>query len=160
MTYDNPQQHESWNIQRVGQGILIEGGMVLLSGNRWYTARPLVWTLPGGRAEQGEGVEEAVIREFEEETGLKVKVTGLAYVAEAQSRVRRQTFFTGAFTVQLISGELSCHADSGVEKLSFVSPAELTSYLPSPSLGDPLRWYLQNPQSSARYWFFPEYTAE
>ena len=36
------------------------------------------WTLPGGGLEFGESPEEAVIREVEEETGLKIRVTNVA----------------------------------------------------------------------------------
>jgi len=36
------------------------------------------WTLPGGGLEFGESPEEAVVREVEEETGLKIKVRNVA----------------------------------------------------------------------------------
>ena len=84
MSYDNPLEQPGWAIYKVGQGILIEDGRVLLGGNRWYSNKPLVWTLPGGRAEEGEGVAEAAVREFWEETGLRVEVVDLAFVAEAR----------------------------------------------------------------------------
>lgn len=159
MTYDNIPSQPGWTTYRVGQGILIEDGKVLLSGNRWYSDRPLAWTLPGGRAEEGESTIDAVVREFQEETGLEVRALDLAYVAESRSAVQRRLFLVCAFAVERISGELTCQADSGVEELRFVRPDELDTYLPAPSLGDPLRWYLSHQGGSVRYWFFPEYTA-
>ncbi|TAE47309.1 MAG: NUDIX domain-containing protein [Bacteroidetes bacterium] len=40
------------------------------------------WTLPGGRAEMGEVSSQTLIREMEEETGLKVIPTRLIWMAE------------------------------------------------------------------------------
>jgi len=159
MAYDNLPQHPGWQLSRVGQGILVEGDRVLLSGNRWFADTPLIWTLPGGRADEHEGVGEALLREFREETHLEVQVGALAYVAEARSLVRRQIFLTCAFLVTRVSGDLSCEGDESVEELKFVPIADLPLYLPSPSIGDPLRWYFQHQAESARYWFFPEYTS-
>lgn len=151
-----------WAIFRVGQGILRDGeGHVLLSGNRWFADKPLVWTLPGGRAEDGEGTAEALVREFKEETGLDIAVGKLAYVAESRSVVQRRIFLVCAFEVRSLGGELQCDADEGVEELRWVAIDELAVYLPSPSLGEPLLTYLSQPHahSEPRYWFFPEYTA-
>jgi 8-oxo-dGTP diphosphatase len=157
MTYDSTKPQAEWAVFRVGQGILVEDGKVLLSGNRWYSEKPLVWTLPGGRTEDGEGVTEALVREFKEETGLTVQVGELAYVAEARSTAQRRLFLVCAFTVKRLSGVLSCEGDAGVEELRFVDPLELDVYLPSPSIGEPLHYHLAHPAASARYWFYPEY---
>ena len=46
-----------------------QGGVVLIKRKN----PPLGWALPGGFVEYGETVEEAVVREAEEETGLKIK---------------------------------------------------------------------------------------
>src|SRR5690349_8036516 len=92
-----------WRHYRVGAGVLVEDGQVLLVGNAWYAGQPLVWTVPGGRAEADEGVEAAAAREFAEETGLTVVVGRLLYVAEARSLVRRQLFLTCAFEVFRVS---------------------------------------------------------
>ena len=104
MTYDNAGEQQGWAAYRVGQGILIEDGKVLLSGNRWYSNKPLAWTLPGGRAEDSEGVIEAVVREWREETGLEVEVLDLAYVSEFRSVLNKRLFLACAFIVRRISG--------------------------------------------------------
>ncbi len=158
MTYDSTYPQAEWMVFRVGQGILVEDGKVLLSGNRWFSDKPLVWTLPGGRTEDGEGVAEALVREFHEETGLEIEQGALAYVAEARNTTQRRLFLVCVFTVKRVSGELSCEGDAGVEELRFVDPRDLAEYLPSTSIGEPLRHYLAHPDDPPRYWFFPEYT--
>jgi 8-oxo-dGTP diphosphatase len=149
-----------WQHYRVGAGVLVEDGQVLLVGNAWYAGQPLVWTVPGGRAEAEESVEAAAAREFAEETGITVVVGRLCYVAEARSLVRRQLFLTCAFEVRRLGGALRTGTDSVVQALRFVPLAELATILPTPSLGAPLLHALVHPTAPARYWFFPEYTTE
>jgi len=165
MSYDNPPEQPGWAVFRVGQGILIEDGTVLLAGNRWYSDKPLVWTLPGGRAEDGEGVAEATVRELKEETGLDVEVLDLAFVAEARSIERRRLFLTCAFVVGLRPGvggreyerqrgAVGPAVGEAVEDLRFVPFGELGAYLSGPSLSEPLRWYIEHPGEGVRYWLF------
>jgi len=157
MSYDNPLEHAGWRIDRVGQGILVQDGKVLLTGNRWFSAQPLVWTLPGGRSDEGEGILDTLVREFREETALTVEPGTLAYVVEARSAIRRQIYLTCAFVVSRVSGELSHHADESVEALEFVPITELPSYVTIPSIAEPLRWYFDHPGEQTRFWFYPEY---
>ena len=69
-------------IRRVGAyGVLRDrDGRVLLARNSELSAFPGLWTLPGGGVDQGEHPDDAVVREFEEETGLAVRVKGLRSV--------------------------------------------------------------------------------
>jgi len=158
MTYDlQPEASAGWRDHRVAQGLLLKDGAVLLAANVWYTDSPPIWTLPGGRAEPGEGLEEALHREFSEETGLQIGVERLAYVVEARSTHRSLLFLTSVFIVRRLSGELSCEADPGVVDLRYVPVAELPLLIPAPSLGEPLTEFLRSPELPARYWFFPEY---
>jgi ADP-ribose pyrophosphatase YjhB (NUDIX family) len=149
-----------WRHYRVGAGVLVEDGQVLLVGNAWYPDRPLVWTVPGGRAAPEEPVEAAAAREFAEETGLVVEVGPLLYVAEARSVARRLFFLTCAFRVRRVGGALRTGGDPVVQAVRFVPIAAVATYLPGPSLGAPLRHVLTHPEAPVRYWFFPEYANE
>ncbi|WP_127499716.1 NUDIX hydrolase [Actinoplanes solisilvae] len=69
-------------IRRVGAyGICRDrSGRVLLARNSPLSSFPGLWTLPGGGVEQGEHPDDAVVREFAEETGLSVTVDALRTV--------------------------------------------------------------------------------
>jgi len=61
-------------------GLLIEDGKVLIADER--VQGRLITKFPGGGLEFGEGPEECVVREFEEELELKVKVLGHFYTTD------------------------------------------------------------------------------
>lgn len=50
--------------------VVISKNGKLLSGLRAYKKDLVVWTFPGGRCEEGETVEQTLIREVEKETGI------------------------------------------------------------------------------------------
>lgn len=53
-------------------GILVEDNKILLVKQKVSDKRN--WSLPGGKLEQGETVEQGIIREMKEETGLDVEI--------------------------------------------------------------------------------------
>jgi 8-oxo-dGTP diphosphatase len=65
-----------------------------------------MYALPGGIVEYGESVEACVVREMEEETGLKTRVLDLVGVYSAADRDPRGHFITLAFNLQLVGGTL------------------------------------------------------
>lgn len=64
------------------------GNVLVLWRSKTHPSRPLEIDLPGGGVEEGETYEHAIIREVEEETGLKIQVEGLRLVYE-KSLLRR-----------------------------------------------------------------------
>lgn len=68
------------------------------------------WTLPGGKAEQGEALDEAAARELKEETGLLVDLVDLALVHVIhieQGRDQAGQFVLFVFATDTWAGELT-----------------------------------------------------
>ena len=65
----------------VGAGAVLHRGGRMLIVKRAEPPHLGLWTFPGGMVEEGESPEEAAIRETLEETGLRIAVEGVFYVA-------------------------------------------------------------------------------
>ena len=65
----------------VGAGAVVYEGPRVLLIKRKYPPNEGRWALPGGLVELGERVQDAVVREIKEETGLEVVLKGLLDVA-------------------------------------------------------------------------------
>ena len=60
-------------------GILIEDNKILLVKQKYKDRE---WSLPGGRLENGESIENGLIREMFEETGLNVQIEYMLYTCD------------------------------------------------------------------------------
>lgn len=61
----------------------LEGRRLLLVASRYANQAVPLWNLPGGRQRPGELLRDTVERECAEETGVRVRAGGLAYVSES-----------------------------------------------------------------------------
>lgn len=107
------------------------------------------WALPGGRAEQGETIEQTIVREVKEETGLDVTVVrkiGEYHEQGLQDGVEYD-YYPACFLVKVVGGELrkqkgeiqelhSFSPEDVPEKLAFVHNQMIADYLASREL----RW--------------------
>lgn len=82
--------------------VLVEQGGILLVEQRVSATRS--WSLPGGGVEPGESLEECVIREVREETGLRVAVDELLYVCDRIQENQHTVHIT--FAVRRLGGDL------------------------------------------------------
>ncbi len=60
--------------------VIIEDGKILLLDQNVDNSRS--WSLPGGKLEENETIEQGLVRELYEETGLHIKVGKLLYICD------------------------------------------------------------------------------
>jgi len=79
------------------------------------------WSLPKGKLEEGEGWQEAALREVEEETGYRVRALDeLGHVAYLDRRARRK--LVRYWLMEPIDGQFEPHAE--VDELRWVTAGE------------------------------------
>jgi len=109
-------------------GVVVHDGRVVLirRGKQPLKGR---WSVPGGSVEIGETLEQAVVRELREETGLEVRPVSFLTVFD---RIERQGesvlyhFVIVDFLCELVSGT-PC-AGSDAEAVALATPGELAGY--------------------------------
>lgn len=95
-------------------GVLVENGKVLLI-KRGHEPAKSKWAIPGGKIKFGEKRDDAVKREFREETGLDVEVGEMIYVFDAISENEEKPSYHYViidFIVYLVGGKLKAGDDA------------------------------------------------
>jgi 8-oxo-dGTP diphosphatase len=100
----------------VGAGALVHDGPRVLLIKRKYPPNEGRWALPGGLVELGERVQDAVIREVKEETGLDVVLEGLLDLGtdihlDARSRPRYHYVLVD-YLAHRVDGRVKLNAES------------------------------------------------
>ena len=94
-------------------------GNILLVKNR--KGDSFYWGLPGGAVEDGETLEQAVVREVIEETGFIVEVTGLSSLREVFFNEKGHHALIIPFFAKVIDGEININGpDNEIEEVKWV----------------------------------------
>ena len=101
--------------------IILRDGRVLLT-RRVNTPQQGLWTFPGGFVDAGEDPADAAERECLEETGLKVRVTGLVDVLSGQEHPRGSHILI-VYRGEILAGML--HPGDDADRAEFFSLDEL-----------------------------------
>ena len=112
-----------------------DDGRVLVA-SRTKPPGPDVFSLPGGVVEIGETLEEAALRELDEEVGVRARILGFAGHVEVIERdeagaVRRH-FVVSAFSGAWIDGEPTTGPEAA--EVRFIDPGEIGSLKTRPGL--------------------------
>ena len=105
-------------------GLLVRDGLVLICQRRPDQPMALQWEFPGGKIEPGEGPEEALLRELNEELGITATIGGHV------THIRHNYRHGGAvdlqfFAVQEFTGEIENRI---FHQVKWVKLEELPSY--------------------------------
>ncbi|NTF34604.1 8-oxo-dGTP diphosphatase MutT [Rhizobium skierniewicense] len=129
------------NILLVAACALVDAdGRILLAQRPEGKSLAGLWEFPGGKVESGETPEETLVRELEEELGIKTKVACLAPL----------TFASHSYeTFHLLMPLYVCRRYEGIPRgaegqaIKWVKPQALRDY-PMPPADEPLIPYLQD----------------
>ena len=115
-------------------------GKVLLA-TRTQPPADRLWSLPGGKVEAGESLEEAALRELMEETGVAARILGFNRHVEIVGRSEAGTvthhFVVASFVGEWLAGEPAPGPEAGA--VMWADPLRLGGLPTTRELGDVLR---------------------
>ena len=97
------------------------------------------WLLPGGGVDWGESIEEAIKREFLEETNLTVEIENFLFISETLAPDNTKHVINLYFRVKRISGDMLLGEESILSDLKFFTLEEIEKIKIYPNINDILK---------------------
>ena len=122
---------------RVGVGAVILDGERVLLAHRGRAPSAGKWSIPGGLVHLGERLEEAAVREVQEETGLHVRLLGLCGVIDRVVRdgdAVRYHYVIIDYVAESVGGRLEAGTDAA--EVRWVAVGDLGQYDCTEGLAD------------------------
>lgn len=102
-----------------------------------YAKKKEYWTLPGGDIESGETYEEAIVREVEEESNMKVlhqELIGFQDIYEPDQTIRQ----TRSFCIVEPYEDFVSDPDDDITEIKLIDPKDFKQYIDWKEIGDRL----------------------
>ncbi len=115
-------------MKSVAVGLIIKNGLVLACQRLANAQYPLKWEFPGGKVEQGETFEEALVRELREELSIEATVSKEFHRQEwVYGESTSPENSTGAFHVRyfLVGAFTGKPFNNAFESVQWVTPAAM-----------------------------------
>ncbi len=122
---------------RVAVGAVVLDGERVLLARRGRPPGQGKWSIPGGLVHLGERIEEALVREIEEESGLRVRLLGLCGVIDRVVREQdtvRYHYVIIDYVAESVGGRLQAGSDAA--EVRWVNMDDLGQYDTTDGLAD------------------------
>jgi 8-oxo-dGTP diphosphatase len=116
-------QNNPTTIPVVAAALIAPDGLILLHQRKLGGAMGGLWEFPGGKVEEGESPDLALVRELEEELGIAVAADDLDYLAQASEPGNPHVILL--YTCRRWRGEPVCLAGEGI---AWVAPQDLLAH--------------------------------
>ena len=126
----------------LAHGLARRDNEILLVASTYENHDAPLWNLPGGRQEHGELLQETLVREVLEETGLGARIFSLAYVAESYDGDTH--YSSTVFEMGVVGNIFVPHGDDHVVDARWVPLDEIKTLILPRVLREPLLAYLEN----------------
>ncbi|MEY9974047.1 8-oxo-dGTP diphosphatase [Lysinibacillus sp. RC46] len=117
---------EKGKLPKVGVGAVIQNkANEILLVLRKKAPEAGCWSLPGGKVDYMETIENAIIREIKEELGVDIDITGLVCVTNHIIQTENIHYVAPTFAARITNGEVRNREPHALEKVHWFSIDEI-----------------------------------